>query len=201
MTAEPTPSQRRILDLMEERLASGEPPPTYREICKRLRYRSTKAAADHVAALERKGLLVREKGRARGLRLVRGALGIPVLGQIAAGSPREGLPVLEERLAIDPSVFGIRDRSTVFAVRVAGDSMVGRGIFDGDLVLLERGIDPRSGDVVAALIDNESTLKTFVRSEGSAWLRAENPLYPNLIPALDLRIQGVARAVIRVLSV
>jgi repressor LexA len=201
MIAEPTPSQRRILDFMEERLASGEPPPTYREICTRLRYRSTKAAADHVAALERKGLLVREKGRARGLRLVRGALGIPVLGQIAAGSPREGLPGSEERLAIDPSVFGIRERSKVFAVRVAGDSMVGRGIFEGDLVLLERGTDPRSGDVVAALIDNESTLKTFIRSEGSAWLRAENPLYPNLIPALDLRIQGVARAVIRVLGI
>jgi repressor LexA len=78
--------------------------------------------------------------------------------------------------------------------------MVGRQIFDGDIVLLEHEAVPQNGDVVAALIDNESTLKTFVRRSGKVWLRAENPLYPDLIPGSDLQVQGVGRAVIRFLS-
>ena len=199
MTAEPTTSQRRVLAFLEERSANGEPPPTYREICRRFGYRSPKAAADHVTALEKKGLLTREKGRARGLRLVR-INGIPLFGRIAAGLPSEASPEVVRQLSIDPAAFGIRDRSKAFAVHVSGDSMIGRKIFDGDIVVLEQGPLPESGDVVAALIDNESTLKTFVRTEGKTWLRAENPLYPDLVPTLDLRIQGVARAVIRFLT-
>jgi repressor LexA len=193
-----TASQKSILEFLEERIAEGETPPTYREICQHFGYRSTKAAADHIAALEKKGLIIREKGCSRGLRLARGTTGVPVLGRISAGSPREALPMAEQQLAIDPTLFGIRDRRNAFAVRVSGDSMIGRQIRDGDIVLLENGPTPRNGDVVAALIDNESTLKTFVRKDGRIWLRAENPLYPDLIPAMDLKIQGVARAVIRV---
>jgi len=79
--------------------------------------------------------------------------------------------------------------------------MTGRHIFDGDIVLLEQGKAPQGGDIVAALIDNESTLKTLVQRNGRNWLKAENSLYPDLIPALELAIQGVARAVIRFLSV
>ena len=105
-----------------------------------------------------------------------------------------------ERLALDTRFYGIHDRSKAFALRVTGTSMVGRQIFDGDIVLLEHGAVPRNGDVVAALIDNESTLKTFVRKGGRVWLRAENPVYPDLIPASDLQVQGVGRAVIRFLS-
>jgi repressor LexA len=75
--------------------------------------------------------------------------------------------------------------------------MVGRHIVEGDLVVLEHGRTPRSGDVVAALIDNESTLKTFVLENGRPWLKAENPRYPKLIPAQELVIQGVMVALVR----
>ena len=196
-----TAPQRSILEFLEDRIANGDSPPTYREICRRLGYRSHKAAADHVAALEKKGLLISEKGRSRGLRLVRRTSGVPLFGRITAGLPSEASPDVQQNLPIDPTSFGIRDRSKAFAVRVTGSSMVGRQIFDGDVVLLEQGRTPQNGDIVAALIDNESTLKTLVREDGKIWLRAENPLYPDLIPALDLRIQGVARAVIRYLSI
>lgn len=77
--------------------------------------------------------------------------------------------------------------------------MIGRQIFDGDIVLLEREAIPQNEDIVAALIDNESTLKTFIRKGGKVWLRAENPRYPDLVPAWDLQVQGVARATIRFL--
>src|ERR1017187_1040340 len=195
-----TKPQGLLLEFLQERCERDEPPPTYREICVHLRYRSPKAAADLVAALERKGLVTREKRRARGIRLVQRRTGVPVLGSIVAGSPREALAEFDECLALDPAFCGIRDRSRAFALRVKGDSMVGRQIFDGDIVLLEHAVIPRNGDVVAALIDKESTIKTFVRKNGKAWLHAENPRYPDLIPALDMQVQGVGRALIRMLS-
>jgi repressor LexA len=195
-----TKPQRLLADFLQERVEKDEPPPTYREICTRLCYRSPRAAADLVAALEKKGLVTRDKRRARGIRLVQRRPGVPVLGRVAAGFPGEALPEFGECLALDPAFCGIRDRSRAFALRVTGDSMVGRQIFDGDIVLLEHAVIPRNGDVVAALIENESTIKTFVRKNGKAWLHAENPRYPDLIPALDMQVQGVGRAVIRMLS-
>jgi repressor LexA len=200
MIARLTKPQESVRRFLEERSENGELPPTYREISQRFGYKSPRAASDHIAALEKKGIVTHEKGCARSIRLVQKTVGVPVLGNIAAGLPSEGFAVSSERLALDPTFCGIRDRSRAFALRVNGDSMVGRQIFDGDIVLLEHKAAPRNGDVVAALIDNESTLKTFVRRSGKVWLRAENPLYRNLIPASDLQVQGVGRAVIRFLS-
>jgi len=196
-----TPAQQRVLDFLAARGARGENAPTYREICKSLGYRSPKGAADHIAALERKGYVIRERGQARGIKLTSKSSGVPLLGRIAAGFPTDSPSEFETRLPIDPTAFGICDRTKAFALRVSGDSMTGRHIFDGDIVLLEQGKAPQGGDIVAALIDNESTLKTLVQRNGRNWLKAENSLYPDLIPALELAIQGVARAVIRFLSV
>ena len=201
MPAELTQSQRRVLEFIESRLSSGENPPTYREICRGMGYKSPKAASDHVAALERKGYLVRGKGHARGIRLTGYSFGVPLLGRIAAGYPSDAPSEIETHLPIDPTPFGIRDRMKGFALRVHGDSMTGRQIFDGDIVLLEQEQSPQNGDIVAAIIDNESTLKTFVRKNGTSWLQAENPRYPALVPIIGLTVQGVARAVVRLLSV
>lgn len=200
MTGELTAAQREVLVFLQDRSGKGEPPPTYREICSRFGYRSPKAAADHIIALEKKGFVTREKGLARGLKVVVRSMGIPLLGRIPAGLPREALTVPEERLNVDPTTYGIRDRSRAFALRVTGDSMIGRQISDGDVVVLEHGATPRNGDIVAALIDNESALKTFVREGGRVWLRAENPRYPDPIAAMEMQVQGVGRAVVRFLN-
>ena len=200
MPADLTPAQHRVLIFVESRVANGENAPTYREICRTLGYRSPKAAADHVAVLERKGYVIRERGQARGIKLTSKSSGVPLLGRISAGYPSDSPSEFETRLPIDPTVFGIRDRSKAFALRVRGDSMTGRQILDGDIVLVEQEKSPRNGEIVAAIIDNESTLKTLVRRNGETWLRSENPLYPDLIPAIGLSIQGVVRAVIRFLS-
>jgi repressor LexA len=195
-----TKPQRNLQRFLEELDHDGEPPPTYREICRRLGYKSPRAATDLVASLEKKGVVTVEKHCTRGIRLLQKSIGIPVLGHIVAGPPHEAFDESEERLDLDPAFCGIRDRSKAFALRVTGDSMTGRRIFEGDIVLLEREAVPQGGDIVAALIDNESTIKTLVRKSGNLWLRAENPRYPDLIPALDLQVQGVGRAVIRMLS-
>jgi repressor LexA len=75
--------------------------------------------------------------------------------------------------------------------------MVGRHILNGDIVVLEHGPEPRNGQIVAALIDGASTLNTFVMKGGKPYLKAENPKYPNHIPAQELMIQGVFKALIR----
>ena len=76
-------------------------------------------------------------------------------------------------------------------------SMIGRHICDGDIVLLEHGSEPRNGEIVAALIDRKTTLKTFVQQGRNRFLKAENPKYPNLIPSEELVIQGVFKGLIR----
>lgn len=196
-----TSAQEAVLKYLEKRSKDGHSPPTHREICSNFGYRSPRAATDHLLALERKGYIVRESKRARGVVLVdRSQYKLPLLGRIVAGLPSEAQVSVNEYFRSDPRAFGIRDQSKAFALRIRGDSMIGRGIFDGDIVLLEHDAIPRHGDVVAALIDSESTLKTFIRKDGKTWLRAENPRYPDLIPAWDLRVQGVARAVIRDLN-
>jgi repressor LexA len=75
--------------------------------------------------------------------------------------------------------------------------MIGRYILDGDIVVLEHGPEPRNGQIVAALVDGESTLKTFLVKSGKPYLKAENPKYPNPIPAQELMIQGVFKALVR----
>jgi repressor LexA len=195
-----------------DRLGGDRTAPSIREICEYMGYRSTRAAHDVVAALIRKGYLIRELGCARGLRLSPGvfdALGlakpqnasppasIPVRGSIVAGAPTSAVESDEGVVPISPEFFGIPNRHRAFALRVRGDSMIGRHFLPGDLVVCDADAEARDGDAVAALIDGESTLKTLVLKSGSPWLRAENPAYPEIYPADELTIQGVACGVIR----
>jgi repressor LexA len=197
MFPELPPKQLAVLRFIEARERAGESAPTLREICREFDYRSTKAAFDHLVALEEKGHIRRSRG-ARGIKLVKRPRGVPFLGRVTAGRPRDTMPTeAENYLPIDPARFGIADPTRAFALRVEGDSMVGRNLVDGDIVVLEHGVEPKDQDIVAALIDNETTLKTLVLRDGKAWLRAENPARPNPIPNWGLEVQGVARGLIR----
>jgi repressor LexA len=193
-----TDKQSDILAFCIERWEAGESLPSLREICTHFGYASTRAAADHLNALKVKGYLADGAENKRGYRLTEKATELPVLGGIPAGIPVSAEEFVESRFPINTRAFGITDRRKAFFLRVRGDSMTGCHIFDGDLVLVEKCTQFKNKDVVAALIDNESTLKTFIKRNGSRpWLRSENPRYPDLIPAWDLQIQGVARGVVR----
>jgi repressor LexA len=122
---------------------------------------------------------------------------IPLYGSIPAGFADTRHQEAKGCISVDIESLGLRPTARTFALEVRGDSMIGRHILDGDYVVLEHGLTPRPGDVVAALIDNESTLKTFCLEKGKPCLRAENPQYPKLIPASELVIQGVMVALIR----
>ncbi len=199
-----TRRQREILAVVERRRNRGEPPPSYRELGEALGLAHVSAVAKHVAALRRKGFLRAEAGKSRSLVAAgplrerhREVVHIPLLGSIPAGRPADREQEAEGCVSVDVETVGIRPTSRTFALRIRGDSMVGRHIVDGDVVVIEHGREPRAGDVVAALVDGQSTLKTYLMHRGRPCLRAENPKYPDLIPADELVIQGVMVALIR----
>ena len=124
-------------------------------------------------------------------------VGIPLLGSISAGLPEQGEQDPEGCVSVAIESLGFKPTRNTFAVRVRGDSMIGRHLLNGDIIVLEHGPEPRHGQIVAALVDGASTLKTFLVKGGRPFLRAENPKYPALIPAQELVIQGVFKALIR----
>ena len=199
-----TKRQRQVLDFIQSVQRAGGSAPTLREIAAHFGFKSSRAAADHLDALKRKAFLESDPGKARTLRVtsplvkLRNRLvDIPRFGSIPAGLPQTREQDAEGCVSVDVESIGYKPTRNAFALRVTGDSMMGRHILDGDIVVLEHGPDPRPGQVVAALIDGESTLKTFIVKGGKPYLRAENPKYPNLIPAQELMVQGVFKALIR----
>jgi len=199
-----TRKQRKVLDFIEVEIQAGRPVPTQREIAAEFGFRSKRAAACHLEALKRKGFLANEPGKARSwqvtsplARLRSRIVDIPRFGSIPAGFARDREQEAEGCVSVDIESIGFKPTRNTFALRVTGDSMIGKCILDGDIVVLEHGPEPRNGEVVAALIDGESTLKTFIRKNGKPYLKAENPKYPDLIPAGELMIQGVFKGLIR----
>lgn len=201
---EPTAVQRQVFEFVRDKLAGGGPAPTSREIAAAFHWRGKRAAEYHIEALIGAGLLQSDRGKARSLRLGYGVsrgqnavMEIPLLGAVPAGLGRDRRQERGEFVLVTAELLGFEPSPQVFALRVNGESMIGRHICDGDIVLLEQGPEPRSGEIVAALIDRESTLKTFVVRNGQRFLKAENPDYPDLVPCEELTIQGVFRALIR----
>jgi repressor LexA len=199
-----TNQQRLVLDFIQSQQRLGKSPPTLREIAGHFGFKSSRAAADHLDALKRKGFLESEPGKARSLRVtspltkLRNRIAdIPRFGSIPAGLPQTREQDAEGCVSVDVESLGYKPTRNAFALRVTGDSMIGKHILDGDFVVMEHGAEPRNGQIVAALIDGASTLKTFVLKNGKPFLRAENPKYPDLIPAQELMIQGVFKALIR----
>jgi len=192
--------------VQSEREVSGLVP-TLREIAAHFGFKSSRAAADHLDALKRKGFLESDPGKVRTLRVISPLtklrsriVDIPLFGSIPAGIPQVREQDAEGCVSVDMESIGFKSTKPLrnaFALRVSGDSMIGKNICDGDLVILEFGPEPRSGQIVAAYIDGASTLKTFLLKGGKPYLKAENPKYLDLIPAQELTIQGVFKALIR----
>ena len=204
-----TERQKQILDFIQHKQNSERLTPTLREIAAHFRFSSANAALAHVQALRAKGFVKNLPGRARSLQVLGlpdlelpatpglRVISVPIYGSIPAGLPVDATQDQEGCVLIDVDTLGIKPSARTFGLKVHGDSMIGKSIFDGDTVIIEHGVQPRSGDVVAALIDGQVTLKTFVLQQGKPYLRAENPRYPKLIPQEELQIQGVMVALIR----
>jgi len=199
-----TRRQQQIVDFLQKFQQARGTMPTVQEIADQFGFRSPNAVTSHLRLLRKKGVIAGEPNKARSLRIVsplqkfRSVVrDIPLFGAIPAGLPETREQDAEGCVSVDVESLGFKPTRNTFALRVTGDSMIGRHILDGDVVVLEHGPEPRNGQIVAALIDRESTLKTFIVKNGKPWLRAENPKYPDLIPAQELVIQGVFKALIR----
>ncbi len=198
-----TERQKQVFHYIKEAQRTTGVTPSTRDIQTHFGFSSQTAAVSHLKALEKKGVIRRLEGKARAIifpeeldreRLV----DIPVYGQIPAGMAAADIAQSESEgcITVDVATIGIPRNARTFALKVRGDSMVNAHICDGDTVILEVK-EPKQGDVVAALIDGETTLKRFIIENGRPFLKAENDLYPDLIPVMELVAQGVMVALVR----
>ncbi|MGH3615288.1 MAG: transcriptional repressor LexA [Pseudonocardia sp.] len=217
-----TPRQRRVLEVIRDWVERFGYPPSVREIGDAVGLTSTSSVHHQLRTLERKGYLRRDPNRTRAVD-VRGpdepaavdepAPGrvavedegtgsgeenpvpafVPLLGDIAAGGP-----ILAEQAvqAVFPLPREIVGEGTLFLLNVRGDSMIGAAITDGDWVVVRQQPVAENGEIVAAMIDGEATVKTFKRRDGHIWLQPANPAYEP-IPGDDATVLGRVVAVLR----
>jgi len=178
MTAAPdlTRRQAAILRFIQGRVTAEGRPPTLREIGRHFGFKSTGTTRDHLRSLAKKGYLRLHRQQSRSMELTRPLLfRIPVLGRIMAGMPELAFEETEDFLQLD-EFLPTADRE-VFGLRVVGDSMVGRGIHGGDVAIVRKQKTALAGEIVAALIDNEATIKTLKKGGSGFYLEAANPRY------------------------
>jgi repressor LexA len=191
-----TPRQAEILQLIRDTIEGTGFPPTRMEIARMLNFASPNAAEEHLRALERKGVIEILDGTARGLRL-KEALGLPLIGRVAAGSPMLAEQHIIGRYSIDPHLF--RPRAD-YLLKVRGMSMRDAGILDGDFLAVHKADDARSGQIVVARLADEVTVKRFRRRGTTIELVPENPDFKPIV--VDTRrgtfaIEGLAVGIIR----
>ena len=196
-----TNRQSEILSFLRDCAEDRGSMPSVREIMERFGFTSPATVASHLDLMEKKGAIRREAGRSRNIVLQdfqprQRLMEVPLYGMIPAGIPEGQEQESDRCITVDPRTIRLPLNARTFALEVRGDSMIGAGILNRDVVILEIS-EPRNRDIVAALIDGEVTLKRYLVEGGQPFLRAENPDYPDLIPARELVIQGVFRALIR----
>ena len=207
-----TARQRAILDAIRDSVEQRGYPPSIREICDAAGLASTSSVAHQLRALERKGYLRRDPNRPRAVdvrraesvgdtEVVSGPGGdavpspvfVPVVGRIAAGGPILAEQLIEDVFPLPRALVG---EGTLFLLRVTGDSMIDAAISDGDWVVVRQQPTAENGEIVAAMIDGEATVKTWRRRDRHAWLLPHNPAYAP-IPADDATVLGRVVAVLR----
>src|SRR3984957_825666 len=194
-------SKQMVLAFIEQYQDENQRPPTIREIQDHCGFKSPRAVSYILEKLEEARLIIRQ-AHSRGIHLTKAhaastGVQLPLFPSIPAGLPDQfDGSEAPETLRFIPTTLGISNPSRAFAVRVNGDSMIDAGIFSGDIVVLEQK-EAKPGDIVAALIDGENTLKRLIKENGRIYLKAENEKYPNIEPSEKLDIQGVVVSVLR----
>ncbi|MDP3741380.1 MAG: transcriptional repressor LexA [bacterium] len=199
---ETTKRQKELLEYIISAVRQRSLPPTISEMAKALKVKSKNSIAKLLAALEEKGFLKRD-GRARGIKVFdefgneveSGLVAVPILGTVPAGGPIVVEEHVEDWVNLPNTL--LRGRRDVFLLKVRGDSMIGAGILEGDLVIVKPTKDAKSGDIVVALLRDEATVKKFIEVNGRKYLKPENPKYQNIYPSDEWTVQGKVVGVIR----
>ncbi|HTE18075.1 MAG TPA: transcriptional repressor LexA [Armatimonadota bacterium] len=177
--------ERRILNYLVDYLKENTYQPSIREIGKRFGIKSTKTVSEHLQSLADKGFIERDASRSRGVKilgmnLAPGVLNVPVYGRIAAGVPALIRDDVHESYELDRKMVGSSD---AFMLEVKGDSMEGMGILSGDSVIVEpvdEG-DLQNGDIIAARVDGDSTVKRYFANGGKVVLEPANSNYAPIL--------------------
>ncbi|HQV21165.1 MAG: transcriptional repressor LexA [Gordonia sp.] len=204
-----TPRQRAVLEVIRASVRERGYPPSIREIGDEVGLASTSSVAHQLRTLERKGLLKRDHNRPRAVNVqdsdhsptkpavVDSSLPeptfVPVLGRIAAGGPILAEEAVEDVFPLPRELVG---EGSLFMLRVVGESMIDAAICDGDWVVVRQQNVADNGDIVAAMIDGEATVKTFKRKDGHVWLMPHN-VHFQPIPGDDAAILGKVVTVMR----
>jgi repressor LexA len=204
MAAFLTERQKSILEYILDFRRRRGIAPTHREICEQFGFSSYGTAYKHLKLLVEKGYLRRDRHQRRGLEVtatgdVDGAAAgaeLPFLGRIAAGRPIEAVTG-GDSLTVPRLLYGDQTQDH-YVLRVAGDSMIGEGIHDGDWVVVERRDRAHTGEMVVALVGDEATLKRFYLEGDQIRLQPSNPaMSPLRYPASDVRVQGIVVGLMR----
>ena len=171
--------QKQILEYMKAEVREKGYPPSVREICDAVGLKSTSTVHGHLSRLEKKGLIRRDPTKPRAIEILdtfyegqqQEIVHVPIIGNIAAGTPILAEENIEDYFAIPADVVPAGES---FILNVRGDSMVNAGIFNGDRVFVNSCSTARNGDIVVALIDDSATVKTFYRENGHIRLQPEN---------------------------
>jgi len=193
-----TPRQQEVYDFIRSYLQNHGRAPAYDEIRKHFGFGSFNAVQKHLKQLEARGYIRSPWGnRKRAIELVEDRFRLPLLGTVAAGRPIEAVEVTAaEMIEVPGTLLG---RGEHYVLRASGESMIGDGIRDGDLLVIERRETAVNGETVVALVNGcETTVKRFYRKQQEVELRPSNPAIPSIIVRHgDLRIRGIVRGLIR----
>ncbi len=202
MNEELSDRQTKILEYIRRVTRERNYPPSVREIGEAVGLSSSSTVHNHLNHLERRGLIKRDPSKSRTVQLVgdvdvenqrRNAVAIPIVGNVAAGSPILAEQNVEDHLLLSSDVA----QEGWFMLKVRGDSMVNAGILDGDLVLVRPQKEAPNGSIVVALIEDEATVKRLERKDGQIRLIAENPAYEPIV-ANHASMVGAVRGVVRI---
>lgn len=180
-----TKSQQKVYDYIVECSNNGRVP-SVRELCEATGFKSTSTVAYHLKALEERGLIEREEGLNRCIRLKhdRPAVKVPLLGRVTAGQPILAVQDIESYIPVPQEISKSRE---LFALRVVGESMLNAGIYDGDIIVVNRTPTAENGDIVVAMVEDEAsgeasaTVKRFYKEKGHYRLQPENDSYDPII--------------------
>lgn len=189
-----TENEKMVFEFIKDRIEEGYPP-TDREICAEFGFKSTSTAHRYINNLTAKGLLEKGNNQNRAIRLTGGnGMKIPLVGTVTAGIPITAIEEITDYISFQPA----RHYSNpLFALKVRGESMINAAILDGDMVVIEQTPYAENGDIVCALVDNESaTIKTFYKEDGHYRLQPENDtMDPIIVDEVSIlgKVVGVVR--------
>lgn len=201
--------QQKILDFLNEQIKLKGYPPSVREICAAVGFKSTSTVHSYLEKLKKEGLIQKDATKPRALKIVRNdnveeesksvyarreMVDVPIIGKVTAGQPILAVENIEDTF---PLPLDFVQGSNAFMLRIQGDSMIEAGIFDRDYILVKQQSTAINGDIVVALIGDEATVKTFYKENGYVRLQPENKYFEPIIVRDNLSILGKVIGVFR----